>query len=57
MLRWIIEREDGVIWTGLIQLRIGTSGRLLLTSFGFHKMSGTAQLAASQEVLSSVELT
>jgi hypothetical protein len=28
-LRWILERSDGVIWTGLIWLRIGTSGGLL----------------------------
>jgi hypothetical protein len=29
ILRWILEREDGVVWTGLIWLRIGTSGGLL----------------------------
>jgi hypothetical protein len=27
--KWIIEKDDGVIWTGFIWLRIGTSGRLL----------------------------
>jgi hypothetical protein len=26
LLRWILERYDGVVWTGLIWLRIGTSG-------------------------------
>jgi hypothetical protein len=29
ILRWILERYDGVVWTGLIWLRIETSeGRL-----------------------------
>jgi hypothetical protein len=34
--RWVVnvkmdlgEREDGVVWTGLMWLRIGTSGELL----------------------------
>jgi hypothetical protein len=27
--KWILERLDGMMWTGLIWLRIGTSGRLL----------------------------
>jgi hypothetical protein len=31
ILEWILERYDGVVWTGLIWLRIGTSGGLLLT--------------------------
>jgi hypothetical protein len=26
IIEWILERLDGVIWTGLIWLRIGTSG-------------------------------
>jgi hypothetical protein len=26
ILEWILERQDGVVWTGLIWLRIGTSG-------------------------------
>jgi hypothetical protein len=26
---WILERQDRVVWTGLIWLRIGTSGGLL----------------------------
>jgi hypothetical protein len=25
ILKWILERYDGVVWTGLIWLRIGTS--------------------------------
>jgi hypothetical protein len=29
ILRWILERYDGVVWTGLVWLRIGTSGGLL----------------------------
>jgi hypothetical protein len=29
ILRWILERYNGVVWTVLIWLRIGTSGRLL----------------------------
>jgi hypothetical protein len=29
VLKWILERQDGVVWTGLIWLRIGTSGGLL----------------------------
>jgi hypothetical protein len=28
-LKWILERCYGVVWTGLISLRIGTSGGLL----------------------------
>jgi hypothetical protein len=29
ILIWIVERKDGVKWTGLIWLRIGTSGGLI----------------------------
>jgi hypothetical protein len=29
MLKWIFEREVGMVWIGLIWLRIGTSGGLL----------------------------
>jgi hypothetical protein len=29
ILKWILEREDGMVWIGLIWLRIGTSGGLL----------------------------
>jgi hypothetical protein len=29
MLRWILDRSDDVVWTGLIWLRIGTSEVLL----------------------------
>jgi hypothetical protein len=28
-LKWILERWDGMLWIGLIWLRIGTSGGLL----------------------------
>jgi hypothetical protein len=28
-LRWIFQKKDGVVWTGLAWLRIGTSGELL----------------------------
>jgi hypothetical protein len=29
VLKWILERQDEVMWTGLMWLRIGTSGGLL----------------------------
>jgi hypothetical protein len=29
ILGWILERWDGVMWTGLVWLRIGTGGVLL----------------------------
>jgi hypothetical protein len=29
ILRWILERYDAVVWTGLFWLRIGTTGGLL----------------------------
>jgi hypothetical protein len=29
ILKWILERWDEVVWTGVIWLRIGTSGGLL----------------------------
>jgi hypothetical protein len=29
ILRWILERKNEMVWTGLIWLRIGTSGGLL----------------------------
>jgi hypothetical protein len=29
ILKWILEREDRVVWTALIWLRIGTSGGFL----------------------------
>jgi hypothetical protein len=29
MLSWILEKEDEVVWTGLVSLRIGTSESLL----------------------------
>jgi hypothetical protein len=31
ILKWILERYAGVVWTGLIWLRIGTSEGFLLT--------------------------
>jgi hypothetical protein len=27
-VEWILERWDGVMWTGLVWLRIGTGGKL-----------------------------
>jgi hypothetical protein len=30
---WILERWDGVMWTGLVRLRIGTGGELLLVRY------------------------
>jgi hypothetical protein len=29
ILRWMVERWDGVMWTGLVCLRIGTGGDLM----------------------------
>jgi hypothetical protein len=29
ILGWILERSDGMMWTGLVWLRIGTDGELL----------------------------
>jgi hypothetical protein len=29
LLKWVLERLDGMVWIGLIWLRIGTSGGLL----------------------------
>jgi hypothetical protein len=29
ILGWILERLDGVMWTGFVWLRIGTGGELL----------------------------
>jgi hypothetical protein len=29
ILKWILEGYDGMVWIGLIWLRIGTNGRLL----------------------------
>jgi hypothetical protein len=29
ILGWILERWDGVMWTGLVWLRIGTGGEFL----------------------------
>jgi hypothetical protein len=61
ILKWGLERQNRVVWTGLIWLRMGTGGGLMWTwwwTSGFHKMLGSsraaAQLAASQEGLSSM---
>jgi hypothetical protein len=38
ILKWIWERQHGVVWTGLVRIRIGTSRRLLWTqqwTYGF----------------------
>jgi hypothetical protein len=29
ILKWILERQDGVLWTGVVWLLIGAGGRLL----------------------------
>jgi hypothetical protein len=29
ILKWILDKQDGVVWTILISLRIGTTGGLL----------------------------
>jgi hypothetical protein len=29
ILGWILERWEGVVWTGLVWLRIGTNGELM----------------------------
>jgi hypothetical protein len=44
ILSWILERQDEVAWTGLIWLRIGTSGEISM-NFGFHKMLGNYKMA------------
>jgi hypothetical protein len=31
ILKWILRKYSGRVWTGLVWLRIGTSGWLLLT--------------------------
>jgi hypothetical protein len=63
IIKWVFERQDGMVWTGLIWLRVGTSEGPLWTqsrTFGLHKLLGsswvTVQLAASQEGLSSRKL-
>jgi hypothetical protein len=63
ILKWTLERQDGMIRTGLFYLWIGSSGGLLWTRYWtseFNKilrnLSVAAQLAASQEGLNSMEL-
>jgi hypothetical protein len=54
-----LERWDGVMWTGLIWLRIGTGGELLWIrywTFGFLEMLGNYRVA-SQPVASWVLLS
>jgi hypothetical protein len=33
ILSWIFERQDGMVWTGLVWLRIGTGGELLCIQY------------------------
>jgi hypothetical protein len=63
IIGWILERWDGVMWTGLVWLRVRTGGEILWIrywTFGFHKMLGNYRVAehlvASRVVLSSIEL-
>jgi hypothetical protein len=63
ILKWILVKQDRVVWTGLIWLRIGTSRGLLWAwklTFGFYKIWGNSwvaeQLEVSQQGLSSNEL-
>jgi hypothetical protein len=45
ILKWILERKDGIVWTGFVWFRIETSGGLLetwLRTFWFHKMLGNS---------------
>jgi hypothetical protein len=30
IVKWIVEKQDGAVWTRFIWLRIGTNGELLL---------------------------
>ena len=51
ILRWIFRKWDVGLWTGLIWLRIVTSGGLLWMRywiFGFYKMRGIGWLAENQ---------
>jgi hypothetical protein len=48
ILGWILERWDGVMWTGLVWLRLGTGGELLWIrywTFGFHEMLGNYRVS------------
>jgi len=42
MLKWILKKQDGNVWTKLNFPRIGTSGGSYWTcwTFGFHKIFG-----------------
>jgi hypothetical protein len=37
ILKWVLERKDGMVWVEFVWLRIWTNGTLLCT-FGYHKM-------------------
>jgi hypothetical protein len=57
-----LARWDGMVWAGLVWLRIGTGGELLWIwrwTFGFHEMQRNyrvaTQLVASRVVLGSIE--
>jgi hypothetical protein len=60
-----LEKQDQVVWNGLIWLKLGTSEELLWTrqwTFGFHTMLGNSWVAERLEayqkglIVSSVEL-
>jgi hypothetical protein len=63
VLKWILGKYDGKVWTASVWLRMETSGWLLLSrqwTFGFHKMWViswlTNWLLSSQEWVCSMEL-
>jgi hypothetical protein len=61
VLKQTLNKKDGMAWTALIWLRIGTGGGLLWTcwwNFQFHEMRGISRVAhkPSREGLYSVEL-
>jgi hypothetical protein len=47
ILKWILKKQEGMVWTGLTYLRMGTQADCLNTvkNFGFHKMQGISWLA------------
>jgi hypothetical protein len=58
MLKWILKRQDGVVWTGLIWLRIGTSEHGTETSGSIKcwEVLVAEQLMASEEGLRTMKL-
>jgi hypothetical protein len=42
ILKWILKKQEGMVWTGLTYLRMGTQADYVNTviNFGFHKMQG-----------------